>query len=946
MNPTPEQWARLKQLFDEAKDLSLPARTAFVARVRSDEGEAMAEQLEALLKAHDEQTRQADEPIVWPLDPPKPSAFKIGEVILGRFQIIRLLGRGGMGEVYEANDKEMGRVALKTIRHDGIGDRSMLRRFKQEVQLSRIVTSPNVCRVHELFTFPPTKSQPVAAFLTMEFLEGGTLAERVDKGQIPWREAEAIALQLCQGLEAIHKAGVIHRDLKGRNVMLTTRAGAPCAVITDLGLALQVGETVAMNAGVEGTPAYMAPEQFENRPLTPATDIYALGVVLYEMVTGDHPFPATSPIGAAVRRAKRLPPASSRQAGLPERWDKVIEKCIEYDQSDRFQTAGAAAHGLGERKPIHQRLLYTLREPTGVDDAKGKSARGGGRLTRRAFVYSGAGAVAAGAATAWFWPDLEVWRNPLPIRRLVAAMGWPKPEESGKLLLAQILDLLSSRLARAEAVDKQLLVIRANEIKGQGQIPETPADTIGILGTNLVLGAFITTIENKVQVGLSVLDPATSVVLRHKTVAGAVTNLSALGDKVATAAAHLLHTSLPSFESSTQSDFSDVPASAYHHFQNAEALADQSEGPALSGAIEEYLLAIKEAPHFGLAYAKLSVAFARRFEEIHDPASLKLAERNADLAMQFSPGTPPTLFCTGVVQVYSGQPEKGLKTLDALLKLDPGNTRALYLKGQAFRYLNQPALEETVYRDLLAIRPNYWPAYNELGLLAQQRSEYQQAADLFSQAEALAPRAALPPANLGTAYLLMGNHQDEARKAFERSNANRLNEISLLNLGNLAWTNYDYRLALQYYQRASQINPRLDMVWRNIGDCYTMLGEPALTKGNYRKAAVALADSLKTNPNSGADWMTLAYYSAKLGETKATQEQLAKAELLGAPDLESQLLKVQILVLLGQKEGAAELLARLVSRGLSKVSIDLAMDLQPIKNDPRLKGVLRTNPTK
>jgi len=317
MNQTPEQRARLRRLFDEARELAPPSQAAFLGRVRTEAGEAVAAQLEDLLKADDRKTSPAGGTLAPASDAPRDSAFQAGEIVLDRFQVVRLLARGGMGEVYEALDKEMGRVALKTIRHEAHGDRSMLRRFKQEVQLSRIVTSPHVCRVHELFTFPAAGFQPVAAFLTMEFLEGGTLAERIRKGPLPWREAEVIALQLCQGLDAIHKAGVIHRDLKSRNVMHTMRAGVLCAVITDLGLALEAGSTMTLDAGPEGTPGYMAPEQFESLPVSAATDIYALGVVLYEMVTGKHPFPAASPIGAAVRRAKRMTPASSLQPGLP-----------------------------------------------------------------------------------------------------------------------------------------------------------------------------------------------------------------------------------------------------------------------------------------------------------------------------------------------------------------------------------------------------------------------------------------------------------------------------------------------------------------------------------------------------------------------------------------------------------------------------------------------------
>ncbi len=233
---------------------------------------------------------------------------------------------------------------------------SSLLRFRQEVQLARMVTSPYVCRIHELFTLPSQGNRAGIAFLTMECLQGETLAERIgQQGPLPWRDAEAIALQLCEGLEAIHKAGVIHRDFKSRNIMLTMRNGAIRAVVMDLGLAhrpyldetLTKGRSPITLAGtVMGTPDYMAPEQFEGAAVTPATDIYAFGVVLYEMVTGRLPFEAPTPMAAAVRRAKSPPPASSIQPGVPHRWDRVIEKCLQFEPAQRYQSAADLAAAL------------------------------------------------------------------------------------------------------------------------------------------------------------------------------------------------------------------------------------------------------------------------------------------------------------------------------------------------------------------------------------------------------------------------------------------------------------------------------------------------------------------------------------------------------------------------------------------------------------------------
>lgn len=284
--------------------------------------------------------------------PPRPHgepAFAPGEKIAGRYRVIRFLARGGMGEVYEVEDQELReRVALKTVRGDVSRDHLAVERFRREIQLARKVTHPNVCRIFDV------SFHGGLIFLTMELLEGESLAQRLRRaGPMSGEEALPVARQIAWALHAAHQAGIVHRDLKPGNVVLTESKGTTRAVVTDFGLArLESGEdamTLTAQAGVVGTPAYLAPEQVEGKEITGAVDIYALGIVLYEMLTGTVPFVGDTALSVAVRRLQERP-ASPRvhMPDLDARWEATILRCLERDPAARFRSAPEVVQSLTE----------------------------------------------------------------------------------------------------------------------------------------------------------------------------------------------------------------------------------------------------------------------------------------------------------------------------------------------------------------------------------------------------------------------------------------------------------------------------------------------------------------------------------------------------------------------------------------------------------------------
>jgi eukaryotic-like serine/threonine-protein kinase len=375
------------------------------------------------------------------------ATFAPGQVLADRYRIVRFIAQGGMGEVYEAEDRELGeRVALKTVRPEVAGQEGALERFKREVQLARKVTHPNVCRLFDLgvhrFGGPDGETIEVR-YLTMELLEGETLAQRLKRvGRMSPAEALPIVRQVAAALGTAHDAGIVHRDFKSSNVMLVSGREGERAVVTDFGLAHGIADGASLEASLTatgsslGTPAYMAPEQVAGKRAGPGADIYALGVVIYEMVTGLWPFTGGTPMSIAVKRlTEKPPPPRLVVADLDPAWEAAILRCLQKEPADRFAAA------------------------TDVVDALEGKAVSPSRRTRRLRVAALAAAATVLVALAVLAGMLlrDRWRTGAPpggtARRPVAVLGFRnlgRPDAAW--LSTAVSEMLRTELAAGEKV--------------------------------------------------------------------------------------------------------------------------------------------------------------------------------------------------------------------------------------------------------------------------------------------------------------------------------------------------------------------------------------------------------------------------------------------------------------------------------------------------------------
>jgi eukaryotic-like serine/threonine-protein kinase len=274
------------------------------------------------------------------------SAVRGAETLAGRYEILGLLGVGGMGTVYKVRDLELDEVvALKTLRRAWIDAPGALERFKREVKLARRVTHPNVARTFDIGEHRGRPGDPGEKFLTMEFVDGVSLARRLeDRGALPLAEAVSIAIEVATALQAAHAAEVVHRDLKPDNVLLA-RSGR--VVVTDFGIA-RAHTMDAAATGAIGTPAYMAPEQVQAASVDGRADLYALGLVLYELLAGERAFPGDQPFAVAAARLIQPPPDIERaRSDLPVSVVRLLARLLARSPEDRPASASEVLELLG-----------------------------------------------------------------------------------------------------------------------------------------------------------------------------------------------------------------------------------------------------------------------------------------------------------------------------------------------------------------------------------------------------------------------------------------------------------------------------------------------------------------------------------------------------------------------------------------------------------------------
>ncbi|MFN0168163.1 MAG: protein kinase domain-containing protein, partial [Bryobacteraceae bacterium] len=800
--------------------------------------------------------------------------FQPGELLEGRFRIVREVAQGGMGIVYEATDEKLDRrVAVKCAKA------GFRRRLPPEVRNATEISHPNVCKIFEIHTASTPHGE--IDFLTMEFLEGQTLAERLRGGPLPESEARSIALQLCAGLAEAHRKRVIHGDLKSNNVLLTTSAdGGIQAVITDFGLARRPGASQpGMASDVGGNPDYMAPELWRGEKPSVASDVYALGVILYELASGRRPFAGDIPMA-------RKPPATHTK------WDRVLARCLDPDASRRYSDVGEVARALGPSQ------------------------------TRR-WLLAAAAAVVVSAATG----VVTHQRATTPSESLRLAVLPFEASPDIKPLCDGLLEDTCDRLSRVKRGRIMLTVIPLSEAIRNGVDRQEKA--VKVLGATHTLTGTMRRENGRTIVQAQLTDARSRLQLNPWRAAYQASELRNMPIALAGMVTGTLR--LPPLTLTAT-----VNSAAYADFATGVSQTRRNTG--VDSALPLLERAVAADPDSPLTHARLAEAQLLKYRLTSDPAWRDRAMRSLRLAEQRNPDLALVRLVSGMLNQYSGLYERAQADLQRALDIEPANGDVWRRLGQIYKDNNHFKEALAAFQKAIEVQPDYFKNYQDLCSLHSDQANYEEAIRQCQKMVELAPDLSDAHFALALPYLNRGSY---AQGEYELRVAIRLQENSSKahhNLG-VALLYQDRNLeAIPSFKRALEIGPAMHLQYLNLGTSFRRANLPGEAREAYRKGLALAEAELARNPREGALRSGLAYLCARLGNRDRAKSEAAQAEQLAVGSVNVGWMLVLTYEALGERDRALALIEDLPDDTLRR--LNRFPDLADLRADSRFQQVL------
>ena len=861
----------------------------------------------------------------------------IGETIL-HYRILEKLGEGGMGVVYKAEDLKLKRiVAIKFLPRYISANKEERKRFEVEAQAAASLNHSNITTIYSI---EETDDQ---SFIVMEYIDGKELKSLVEafhpeSGEVSLQLNNVInyAIQIAEGMEAAHKKGIVHRDIKSANIMVTSDGRTK---IMDFGLA-KIGEGTQLTklGSTVGTISYMSPEQATGGEADHRSDIWSFGVVLYEILTGRLPFKGDYDqviIYSILNEEPDLSPLT--QKNYPSGLINIINKCLRRDLNARYQSVTELLNDLRilQRDPDAQLALTSKEIPkiSAKNDVKNK---------RRFFIP---GIVISLIILIFLIP---------PAREYLLSLFTSAPDSSEKHLLILpltnigggpgkkafcdgLMETMSSNLTQIEQFQGSLWVVPASEVV-QNKI-NSVSEAYKMFGVNLVVTGSMQFMNNILRLTLNLVDAKNLRQLNSSIIDIGSKDISSTQDKAVIKLLQMLHIEMdPELKDILDAGKTSVPEAYEYYVQGRGNLQRYENVDNVEQAVNLFERAAENDTNYALAYAGLGEAYWREYELTKKSELVSQAVNNAKKAFKLDSTLAPINVTLGMIYLGTGDHELAIEHFKRALSNEPSDAAAFRGLAKAYEASDNITEAESTFKRAIALKPDYWAGYNDLGVFYYRHSRYDDAIAGFKQVIKLTPDNYRGYNNLGGIYYMLEKWSD-AREMFEQSLKIRKSYNTYSNLGTLYYIEGKYSEAAQMYEQALKLNDNDYLTWGNLAAAYFWIpGKHDDAIETYKKTITLAEKNLKINddPETASN---LASYYAEVGDTiKALA--LLKKSLSAAPgDVMVMYRAATTYEHFGNRVKALYWISKAIENGYSRSEIEHQPELKNLIADERYKQI-------
>ncbi len=850
----------------------------------------------------------------------------IGQTV-SHYKILEHLGAGGMGVVYKAQDLNLGRiVALKFLPPDLTRDFEAKERFINEARAASSFDHPNICTVYDI-----GDAEDGQSFIAMACYEGETLQRRVERAPMTIEEAARIALQIVQGLSKTHQKGIIHRDVKPANIIVTTEG---VAKILDFGLSKLHGQTALTKAGsTVGTVAYMSPEQARGDQADKRTDIWSTGVVLYEMLVGHRPFKGEyDQVVLYSILNQDPPPVADLRDDVPADLQAIVTKCLQKDLTRRYQSAAELGHDLED--------LLRKRE------SRPRTLASAPRSRRRLLTYALSGLVL-----------LVVLFGIPPVRTSIENLTGISNTHAEKLIAVLPFTSIGGDPKDQVYCDglTEIVTLGLMQLRSRGGTPlsvvpstEIRGDTIRTadkarlrFGATLVITGIVERDTDQMHIVIDLIDAQNLRQLSSKSIDARRLTRVRLQDTtfgmlvamldVPVEQASLTLASLGATNVSEANDF---------YILGRGYLADLHRKGNIDFAIQQFEKAVKEDPSYALAYAGLGEAYWRKYELTKDLQWTGKATGCCFRAVELNSQLLQVRMTLALIYTGTGRYEEAVSAYQAILEKDASNIEAQRGLASTYKSCKRYDEAEKAYKRAIDLKPSYWAGHSDLGGFYFFRKRYADAVEEYKRVVDLTPDNAGGFSGLGASYYELERY-GEAEDAFKKSIAIEPTYRLYSNLATLYIARKQFNSAIPVYERALALNDRDYRVWANLASAYYWTGQRDSARRRF-ETAIKIAEAQRSvNPQDATVLSQLADYYSMVGKN-AEALKLIKASLSLAPeDLEVIARAVDIYEMLGQRAEAISWMGEGLKKGILKEEFENSPELKDLRGDRRYQELIK-----